>query len=91
MSSISKANKNCFRVSDVEVAIGFGRESSPDLTSSCCKMGFPQVGMDLRISSGFVKLAKETFLKDGSTGGSRRFSCLLSFCSFGFLCGRDLG
>ena len=59
--SISEINKDRFGVSDVKEAVGFWRESCIDDTARRSKMGFSEMRVNLRVSSRFVQVTKESF------------------------------
>ena len=72
MSSVAKVDEDGFRMADVKETVGFRWESSENLSSGGFEMSVSEFGFDLRVAAWFVKLAKETFLKDGSKGSLGR-------------------
>lgn len=83
--SITKVHKDRLGMSDVEVTIGFRRETGPDSAASRRKVGITELGVDLRVSTWLVKVTKEALLEYGPLrrgrlcGFSLVFGFFLSF------------
>jgi len=51
---IAKVDKNGFRMSNVEIAVGFRRETRPDCATGRGEMLLPEMGMDLGVFARLV-------------------------------------
>lgn len=69
---IAKVDEDGFAVSDVQIPVRLRRETRPHISASGFEMLLAQVGVNLRVASGFVQLPEEAFLEDGSFGRCRR-------------------
>lgn len=91
MGCVSKVDKYSFGVADVEIAVGFRRETRPDCTASSCEMRVTKVGVDLGVFTGFMQISEKAFFENGLLRRIRRGAgtgcCRRCFC-FGsiFLC-----
>jgi hypothetical protein len=89
VSRITEVDKDGLGVTNVEVAIGFRRETSPDISTGSGEVSFAEVWVDLRVSAGFVEVTKETFFEYSlsrlSWGGRFRRLSLCFGIFLGFL------